>query len=125
MANFATGQRITIRGEEFRITRVEQNTSNSTLLYVTGLSELVSNKHYVFDTGIDKQLTVVSPNSILLVGDTSPLCRATRLLIESNIRGISIDTLKNNGKFRAWLEKTRWDIFLKAQVQNQYRLMIL
>lgn len=87
MANFASGQRITVRGEEFRITRVEPNTSNSTLLYVTGLSELVSNKHYVFDTGIDKQITVVSPSSTQLVADTSPLCRATRLLIESNIRG--------------------------------------
>lgn len=87
MANFASGQRITVRGEEFRITRVEQNTSNSTLVYATGLSELVSNKHYVFDTGIDKQITVVSPNSTQLVADTSPQCRATRLLIESNIRG--------------------------------------
>lgn len=86
MANFASGQRITVRGEEFRITRVEQNTGNSTLVYATGLSELVSNKHYIFDTGIDKQITVVSPNSTQLVADTSQLCRATRLLIESNIR---------------------------------------
>jgi len=86
MANFASGQRITVRGEEFRITRVEQNTSNSTLVYATGLSELVSNKHYVFDTGIDKSIAVVSPNSTQLIVDKSPLCRATRLFIESSIR---------------------------------------
>lgn len=86
MANFASGQRITVRGEEFRITRVEQNTSNSTLVYATGLSELVSNKHYVFDTGIDKSINLVLPNSTQLIADKSPLCRATRLLIESSIR---------------------------------------
>lgn len=77
MANFASGQRITVRGEEFRITRVEQNTSNSTLVYATGLSELVSNKHYVFDTGIDKSINLVLPNSTQLIADKSPLCRAT------------------------------------------------
>ena len=86
MTHFASGQRIIVRGEEFRITRVEQNTNNSTLIYAIGLSELVSNKRYIFDTGIDRHIAVVSPHKTQLVADTSPLCRATRLLIESNIR---------------------------------------
>lgn len=83
---FAAGQRISVRGEEFRIARVEKNTSTSHILYVVGLSELVSNKRYVFDTAIDRDITMVSPNNTRLVADDSPQCRSTRLLIESNIR---------------------------------------
>lgn len=86
MANYSSGQRINVRGEEFRITRVEKNTENSHIIYATGLSELVGNKHYIFDTSIDTNISVVSPNNTILVADESPLCRSTRLLIESNIR---------------------------------------
>ena len=85
MANYSSGQRITVRGEEFRITRVEQNSGKSHIIYADGLSELVSNKHYIFDTAIDK-ITIVSATNTQLVADDSPQCRATRLLIESNIR---------------------------------------
>lgn len=86
MAKFSSGQRINVRGEEFRIVRIEHNTQNSTIIYAIGLSELVSNKYYTFDTGIDKNISVISPENTLLVADTSPQCRATRLMIESNIR---------------------------------------
>lgn len=86
MANYSSGQRINVRGEEFRITRVEKNTENSHIIYATGLSELVGNKYYIFDTSIDTNISVVSPNNTILVADESPLCRSTRLLIESNIR---------------------------------------
>ena len=86
MANFSSGQRITVRGEEFRITRVEQNANKSHIIYADGLSELVSNKHYIFDTAIDCDIKIVSPNNTQLVADDSPQCRATRLLIESSIR---------------------------------------
>lgn len=85
MANYSSGQRITVRGEEFRITRVELNSGKSHIIYADGLSELVSNKHYIFDTAIDK-IAIVSANNTQLVADDSPQCRATRLLIESNIR---------------------------------------
>jgi hypothetical protein len=86
MTNFSSGQRIIVRGEEFRINRIEKNTSSSHILYVIGLSELVSNKHYVFDTSIDKDIVVVSPTNTILVADNSPQCRSMRLLIESSIR---------------------------------------
>ncbi|MCR5314383.1 MAG: DEAD/DEAH box helicase [Bacteroidaceae bacterium] len=86
MANYSSGQRITVRGEEFRITRVEQNSDKSHIIYADGLSELVCNKHYIFDTAIDREIAIVSPNRTQLVADDSPQCRATRLLIESNIR---------------------------------------
>ena len=86
MVKFSSGQRINVRGEEFRVIRIEHNTNDSTIIYAIGLSELVSNKYYTFDTGIDKNISVISPENTILVADTSPQCRATRLMIESNIR---------------------------------------
>ena len=86
MSNFSAGQRITVRGEEFRVTRVDKNVGDTHLIHALGISELVSNKNYVFDTGIDKDITIVSPDNTRLVADRSPQCRATRLFIESNIR---------------------------------------
>ena len=87
MSNFSSGQRVSLRGEEFRVIRVDKNVGDTHLIHALGISELVSNKHFVFDTGIDKDITVVSPQNTRLVVDGSPQCRATRLLIESNIRG--------------------------------------
>lgn len=91
MANFASGQRISVRGEEFRITRVEQNMvqgrESDLIIYAVGISELVNSRHFIFDTGRDKNITVVTPNNTELVVDSSPQCRSTRLFIESSIRG--------------------------------------
>lgn len=76
-----------MRGEEFRVTYVDKNVDNTYLIHAVGISEIVNNKPYVFDTGIDKDIAIVSPGNTRLVADNSPQCRATRLLIESNIRG--------------------------------------
>lgn len=91
MTAFSSGQRICVRGEEFRITRVERNYDGKEILYADGLSELVANKHYIFDTKIEEEnnnkIMIVSATNTQLVADDSPQCRATRLLIESAIRG--------------------------------------
>lgn len=90
MTAYSSGQRICVRGEEFRITRVERNYDGKEILYADGLSELVSNKHYIFDTKIEEEnnhkIQIVSATNTQLVADGSPQCRATRLLIESSIR---------------------------------------
>lgn len=94
MNTFSAGQRVNIRGEEFIITSVKQNTAKSQIINALGVSELVAGQHFAFDTSIEGNIDVVSPANTVLVPDASPACRATRLLIEQNIRGNSYSSPK-------------------------------
>ena len=83
--NYSTGQRITVRDEEFLIENVTHNGDKSTILDCLGISELVKNRHYKFDTELDPDIEIVNPANTLLVADEGE-CRKTRLLIETQIR---------------------------------------
>ena len=83
---FSQGQRITVRGEEFLVTSIDHNTDNSDILYVRGISDLVKNKNFVFDTEIDTDIKAVDPLNTEFVADTTQNCRRTRLAIETALR---------------------------------------
>lgn len=126
MTNFAQGQRISIRGEEFRITKVDANVDGSFIIHALGISELVNNRHYIFDTSIDKEITVVSPENTRLVIDESPLCRASKLFIESHIRSNGYSspkiTIAHKGAFN--MAEYQLEPTLKALELPRPRLLI-
>lgn len=82
---FTQGQRISVRDEEFLIEDTTTNYDGSVILKCLGISELVKNRHYVFDTNLDSDIEIVNPNNTQLVADEGN-CRKTRLLIETQIR---------------------------------------
>lgn len=84
--NYSPGQRITVREEEFRIVRVEAYDAQHSFLHCWGLSELVKNHSYIFDTNIETDIRVVDPSTVQLVPETDTQCKKTRLLLEAEIR---------------------------------------
>ena len=53
MANFSIGQRITARGEDFMVVNSQPLDNGEWVVEARGLSELVKDQYYYFDTNLD------------------------------------------------------------------------
>jgi superfamily II DNA or RNA helicase len=85
-ASFIPGQRITLRGEDFLITKVEENYQQGHLLYAEGASELVRGKRFVFDTAIENDIRELDAVNTRLIPDTSTGYQRTKLFLETSLR---------------------------------------
>lgn len=90
----APGLRISVRGEDFLITGIVDNYNKSKLLHVDGISEVVKGRRYIFDTAIDKDIKIVSPENTLLKADNSGEYLTTKLFLETHVRNASLNSNK-------------------------------
>lgn len=89
LESFTTGIRISLRGEDFFIKNCKEGDNNNLLLEVEGISELVKGHSFVFDTGLDSEITTIEPGNTKLISDSSNSYRKTKLYIETIVRNSS------------------------------------
>lgn len=86
MITYTPGQRISVRGEDFLITEVNDGGEDNLLLDVVGISPLVADKVFCFDTKLEQDIQPVRPENTHFVADTQSGYRLTKLYIESALR---------------------------------------
>ena len=64
MANFSIGQRITARGEDFMVVNSQPLDNGEWVIEARGLSELVKDQYYYFDTNLAKDIKVIDPSML-------------------------------------------------------------
>ena len=60
---YTIGQRITVRGEDFLITDINDGGNHNLLLDVVGISPLVMDKTFCFDTALEDDIEPVRPEN--------------------------------------------------------------
>lgn len=86
LINLSEGQRITVRGEDFMVTRVKPGDNGSHIVHAKGLSELVKDQQFIFDTEIDSDIAIVNPKNMKFIPDTFQGYNFSKLYIENAMR---------------------------------------
>lgn len=84
--HLSEGQRITVRGEDFMVTRVKPGDNCNHIMHAKGLSELVKDQQFIFDTEIDSDISIVNPKNMKFVPDTFHGYSFSKLYIENAMR---------------------------------------
>lgn len=83
---FAEGQRITVRGEDFMITGIKPSDDDTNIIHAKGLSELVKDKDFVFDTAIEKDIVLIDPKKMVFIPDNYSGYTFSKLYLENAMR---------------------------------------
>lgn len=92
--DLSPGLRVTIRGEDFLVTEVDDNFGVSKIIKAEGISELVKGQSFIFDTSIDSDINVLDPINTKLVADDFNGYQRTKLFIESHLRNANFTSNK-------------------------------
>lgn len=84
--NIAEGQRVSVRGEDFIITTINCVLNSGKIFTAKGLSELVRDKIFIFDTSLESDMKIVDPKNFTFVPDRQGGYRFSKLLIEASMR---------------------------------------
>jgi superfamily II DNA or RNA helicase len=87
---YTVGQRITTRGEDFIVSALKLNADGSSIIDAQGVSELVKDRYFSFDTSLDLDVQVVNPSQTQLLADSTGNYRKTRLFLETQIRNAAV-----------------------------------
>jgi SNF2 family DNA or RNA helicase len=123
--SFAPGSRVLARGEEWLVRRASRTSYGDTEVHVTGLSELVRGKDFVFLTpGLD-EVVELKPEETALVGDDSPGYRKTRLYLESLLRASPPTEPRVYLGHKAAMDAVPYQLVPAAKALAQHRPRIL
>lgn len=123
---YSTGQRITVRDEDFIITDVKNNYDDTQILETEGLSELVKNQRFTFDTNIDTDIKTVDPRQTKLIPDQDTGYRKTKLYLETQLRSSVVTSDKITIGHKAAIDVAEYQLTptLKALKLPRPRLLI-
>ena len=123
---FSAGQRITVRGEDFIITDVKNNYDDTQIIETEGVSELVKNRRFTFDTNIDTDITTVDPQNTRLIADRDTGYRKTKLYLETQLRSSVVISDKITIGHKAAIDVAEYQLTptLKALMLPRPRLLI-
>ena len=129
LSTFAPGARVTIRGEEWLIRRIDRTSSGAAVLGVVGLSPLVEGKEARFIDTIERdsgEIAIVDPRNTRAVADASQYYSESRLILESQIRASTPETRALHLGHRGAMDVLPYqlDPTLLALAQPRQRLLI-
>jgi SNF2 family DNA or RNA helicase len=124
--NLTSGQRISTRGEDFIITKTDENFDGSWLLEAEGISELVKGKRFTFDSSIDADIKPIDPHHTKLLADNDSGYRKTKLFLETQIRNAAVFSEKITIANKAAINPAEYQLTptLKALLLPRPRLLI-